>query len=63
MPAELAYGFMEAGYETMKKFIDSGIIERLRILHKYNKDNPQPPNGNSNPNGVLFSEEESAADH
>jgi hypothetical protein len=52
MPAELAYGFMEAGHETMRKFIESGTIERLRTLHKYNQDHPQAPTGNSYPNGV-----------
>jgi hypothetical protein len=46
MPAELAYGFMEAGYETMRKFIDSGIIERLKILHKERQNHPQPPDSN-----------------
>jgi hypothetical protein len=34
MPAELAYSFMEAGCDTMRKFIESGILERLKILRQ-----------------------------
>ncbi len=52
MPPGQAHDFLEAGYETMKKFIDSGIIERLKILHEYDKTHPKPRNGNSDPNGV-----------
>jgi hypothetical protein len=63
MPAELAYGFMEAGYKTMRKFIDSGIIERLKILHEYEKTHPQPPNSNSDPNRIQPQEEQSVSNH
>jgi hypothetical protein len=52
MPAEMAFDYMEAGYETMRKFIDSGIIERLKILHKYNQDHPRSSNSNSDQNEV-----------
>jgi hypothetical protein len=41
MPAELAYSFMEAGHETMREFIESGIIDRLKILHKDSQNRPQ----------------------
>jgi hypothetical protein len=52
MPIELAHSFMEAGYETMERFIDSGIIGRLKTLHDYEKTHPQPHSGGSNPDGV-----------
>ena len=60
MPPELAYRFMEAGHSTMKKFIDSGIIERLKILHEYEKTHPQPPNGSGYPPSAQSPEEYSA---
>jgi hypothetical protein len=59
MPAELAYNFVGVGYETMKKFIDSGIIERLKILRKYNQDHPQAVNDNC---GAQPSSGKSASD-
>jgi hypothetical protein len=40
-PVELAYGFMEAGHETMRKFINSGIIERLKILRQSTLNPPK----------------------
>jgi hypothetical protein len=62
MPAELAYSFMEAGHETMRKFIDSGIIERLKILHQDRQKHAQSPNGNLHPHRAQSLEEKSV-DH
>ena len=56
MPAELAYGFMEAGHETMRKFIESGIIDRLKILHEDRK-HAQAPHDNAHPHRVQSPEE------
>jgi hypothetical protein len=41
MPVELAYSFMEAGRDTMWKFIDSGIIDRIKTLHKDRQNRPE----------------------
>jgi hypothetical protein len=41
MPAELAYGFMEAGHYVMRTFINSGVIERLKILRQSMRNPPQ----------------------
>ena len=61
MPVELASGFVEAGHETMRKFIESGIIDRLRIIHEYNRDHPQPPNGSADTDGVQPPREKGAS--
>ena len=63
MPAELAYSFMEAGHDTMRKFIESGIIERLKILHQDKQKHAQSPNGNAHPHRVQSPEEKSVSDH
>ncbi len=45
-PVELAYNLVEASYQTMSSFIDSGIIERLESLRKTRQNHPQSPNDN-----------------
>jgi hypothetical protein len=62
MTAELAYSFMEAGHETMRKFIESGIIERLKVIRKDRQKPTQSPNGNLHPHRVQSPEEKSLSD-
>lgn len=60
MPAEMAYSFMEAGYNTMRTFIESGIIERLKILRKDRQNRAQTPDGNF-PHHVRHSREKKSS--